>query len=696
MNKYFFRVVLLFFAAGNFLLPNQAKAQIEEPVKWSFVVQHQKDNKDNVVLLTITAKVDKDWHLYSQYNTLGITQATVFTYDKSENYKLVGKTIEPKYVEFTDEYGTDRYFEKSPVVFTQKIKVLSEKDFVLTGMVEAQACINDKCIYVSTDFDIPIKGMKQIVSDEQPEEEDADSSNIEDATENTGEIIDSLKNTMITEGDSSSETEDGMSTWVILLISFFAGLAALLTPCVFPMVPLTVNFFMKGDSKKNGFKNALIFGFSIIIIFAILGMLLSLIFGGDAAYMISTHWIPNMLFFIIFMVFALSFFGLFEITLPSSWSNKSDAKSEKGGLVGIFFVALTTVIVSFSCIGPILGGVVFSFSTGESGVLTPLVSMLGFAFGFAIPFTLLALCPSVMGKMKSGSWMNSVKIVFAFLEMALGLKFLSQADLYCGWGILDREVYLAFWIVIFALMGFYLLGKLKFKGDSDVKQLGVPRIFLSIVTFAFVIYLIPGMWGAPLKALSGFVPPLTTQDFDTERLIVENKITSTTSTSSIPEGFENVKHGDQLHFPTGFYGFFDLEDAKAYAKKVNKPIFVDFTGKTCANCREMEFKVWTDPHVRRILTEEYVMVALYADANTIILSEEEWVTNSKGKVLKRLGDKNRNYQMEKYKVNAQPYYVLLDANENILSKNGKGVGRSSIQEFTAFLEEGLEEFNKRK
>ena len=696
MNRYFFRIIVLFFLTGFFSLQNPVKAQVEEPVKWSFSAKVQ---ENNIVLLTITAKVDKGWHLYSQYNTLGITQKTVFTYEKSKNYKLVGKTVEPKYVEFTDNFGTDRYFEKSPVVFTQKIEVLSEKDFVLVGMVEAQACIEGKCIYVSTDFEIPVKGMKQNgeQSSSEPDADDTLDSNDTSEQDTIGDNANSSDAVIETKEENQPESEEGMSTWIIFLVSFIAGLAALLTPCVFPMIPLTVNFFMKGDNKKNGVKNAITFGISIVAIFAILGILLSLIFGGDAAYIISTHWIPNLLFFVIFIVFALSFFGLFEITLPSSWSNKSDAKSEKGGFVGIFFVALTTVIVSFSCIGPIVGGVVFSFSTGESGILTPLFSMLGFSLGFAIPFTLLALFPSVMEKMKSGSWMNSVKIVFAFLEVALGLKFLSQADLYCGWRILDREVYLALWIVIFALMGFYLLGKLKFKGDSDVKQLGVPRIFLSIVTFSFVIYLIPGMWGAPLKALSGFVPPLTTQDFDMERLIVENKITSTTHTSAIPDGFENVKYGDELHFPTGFYGFFDLEEAKAYSKKVNKPIFVDFTGKTCANCRDMEYRVWTDPQVRRLLTEEYVMLALYADANTIKLPEEEWVTNSKGKVLKRLGDKNRNYQMERYKVNAQPYYVLLDAEENILTKNGKGIGREqNIQKFIEFLEEGLAEFNKRK
>ncbi len=698
MNKRFLKLLLLIVTIGIIPWNNSVKAQIEEPVKWAFTSEHE---KDNIVILKITAKVDKGWHLYSQYNTLGITQATIFKYDKSNNYKLAGKTTEPKYVEFTDDFGTDRYFEKSPVIFTQKIEVFSEKDFVITGTVDAQACIEGKCILVGTDFEIQVKGIPQVKGNENANVDenpvDKEESNISNQPEEIQKPDEQkLDNTTTAPAPEEGTKGKASSRMMIFFTSFLFGLIALLTPCVFPMIPLTISFFMKGNSKKNGVKNALIFGTSIIVIFAILGILLTLLFGENATYIISTHWIPNLLFFVIFLVFALSFFGLFEITLPSSWANKSDAESEKGGLLGIFFVALTTVLVSFSCTGPIIGTVIIEVAAGSSDRITPLISMLGFAVGFAIPFTLLALFPSVMENMKAGSWMNSVKIVFGFLELALGLKFLSQADLYCGWRILDREVYLALWIVIFVLMGFYLLGKLKFKGDSDLKQISVVRLFLSIITFSFAMYLVPGMWGAPLKALSGFVPPMTTQDFDIERLIIENKSTGTSATA-VSEEFQHVKYGDKLHFPTGFYGFFDLEEAKAYAKKVNKPIFIDFTGKTCANCREMENRVWTDPQVRKLLTEKYVMVALYADVNTIELPEEEWVINSKGKTIKRLGEKNLNYQKERYQMNAQPYYVLIDENENILSKNGKGLSYDKdIQKFVDFLEEGLSEYQKRK
>ncbi|MDR0604018.1 MAG: thioredoxin family protein [Bacteroidales bacterium] len=687
MNKRLIKLVLSVFLTGILSWNNFAIAQIEEPVKWTFVSKLQKDNH---VLLKITANIAKGWHLYSQYNTLGITQQTIFTFDKSNNYKLIGKTTEPKYVEFTDDFGTDRYFELSTVVFTQLIEVYTEKDFVITGTVDAQACIEGKCILVGTDFEIPVKGIKSTSS---PKVDTVNSSSVsedEDTTTNQNVVSETIQEDI----HHSEPPKERMSNIMIFFISLLAGLAALLTPCVFPMIPLTVSFFMKGDNKKGGIKKALIFGISIVIIFAILGIALTLLFGENATYIISTHWIPNLFFFIIFIIFALSFFGLFEITLPSSWANKSDAQSEKGGLMGIFFVALTTVLVSFSCTGPIIGGVIIGVAADSIDRITPLISMLGFALGFAVPFTLLALFPSAMGKMKAGSWMNSVKIVFGFLELALGLKFLSQADLYCGWRLLDREVFLAFWIVIFTLLGLYLLGKLKFKGDADLKQIGVFRLFLSIITFSFVMYMIPGMWGAPLKTLSGYIPPMTTQDFDMERLLHEHK---GTATSTVPDEYKDIKYGKELHLPTGFDGFFDLEEAKVYAKKVNKPIFIDFTGKTCPNCREMENRVWTDLKVRKLLTEEYVIVALYTDANTIHLPESEWVINNKGKTLKRLGDKNLNYEMERYRMNAQPYYVLIDEHENVLSLDRKGKGyEKDPQVFAKFLQEGLTVFHQKK
>ncbi|MFZ4414835.1 MAG: protein-disulfide reductase DsbD family protein, partial [Bacteroidales bacterium] len=372
----------------------------------------------------------------------------------------------------------------------------------------------------------------------------------------------------------------------------------------------------------------------------------------------------------------------------SSLINKSDQNADKGGYLGTFFVAFTTVLVSFSCTGPILGAALIELSSGSNNSMVFFISMMGFALGFAIPFTLLAMFPSVLNRLKSGSWLNTVKIVFGFLEIALGLKFLSMADLGANWGLLDRETFLSLWIVVFALLGFYLLGKLKFKGDNELEKISVQRLMLSIVTFSFVIYMIPGLWGAPLKVLSGYVPPLTTQDFDINKLIIENG----GKTSHVSDLGER-KYTDILHLPTGFEGFFDLNEAKAYAKKVNKPIFVDFTGKTCANCREMEANVWNAPEVKKILTENYVIVALYADANFIELAENEWVTTKEGKVIKRLGSKNLNYQITRFNMNAQPYYVLMDWNENILTKENKAYDKT-VENFVKFLNEGLEVFKK--
>ena len=674
------RICCSIFLSAVFFSGHSVSAQILEPVKWSFTA---KEDKANTVILTITATVDKNWHLYSQYNTEGITQATVFTFEKSKNYKLAGKTIEPKYVELADDFGTDRYFDKSPVLFTQKIEVLSEKDFVISGNVDAQACTGGKCILVGTDFEIAVKGIKR---------SDADTNNVGETTvseeeqENTAE---NQTNTLIQSDNSKKDTEK--SAWLIFLISFGAGLLALITPCVFPMIPMTISFFMKGGSnRKQGLKYAYFFGGSIIFIFAVLGLILTALLGKDAMYLISTHWVPNLLFFVIFMVFAFSFFGLFELTLPSSWVNKSDKQSDKGGYIGAFFIALTTVLVSFSCTGPILGAALIGATSGSSDSIVFFISMVGFALGFALPFTLLAMFPQSLKKMKSGSWLNTVKIVFGFLEIALGLKFLSMADLSGNWHLLDREVYLALWIVTFSLLGLYLLGKLKFKGDSELKQISVFRLFLAIASFSFVVYMIPGMWGAPLKAISGYVPPMTTQDFDIEKLITENTKKEVTETI---QTLQNRKYTDMLHFPTGFDGFFDLDEAKAYAKQVNKPIFIDFTGKTCANCREMEYYVWTNKEVKKILNEDYVMVALYADANFIKLPENEWIKTEDGKIIKTLGKKNHHLQMELYNVNAQPFYVITDADGNKLTKENKAYDKN-VDNFIHFLQEGLENFKK--
>ncbi|MFZ4399885.1 MAG: cytochrome c biogenesis protein CcdA [Bacteroidales bacterium] len=661
-------------------------SQIKSPVKWTYTV---KQDKTNTAELIFTANIEKGWHLYSQFMEEGGPIVTSFVFNKDKNYKLEGKTAEPKpNAEYDEMFKmTVKYFNKQ-AIFKQKIKILSNIDFAVKGNFEYMVCNDGSCIpFQDNVFEFKIKANPNLTTTENTAILETDT---QSQPKNTIDTSSSKTDTStITVTAKSPLKTNSKPLYLIFLIAFVAGLLTLITPCVFPMIPMTISFFMKGNkNRKKGLQQAYFFGFSIVLIFGVLGMLLTLLLGKDAMYIISTHWIPNLLFFLIFMIFALSFFGLFELTLPSSLINKSDQNADKGGYLGTFFVAFTTVLVSFSCTGPILGAALIELSSGSNESLVFLISMLGFALGFAIPFTLLAMFPSVLSKLKSGSWLNTVKIVFGFLEIALGLKFLSMADLGANWGLLDRETFLALWIVVFALLGFYLLGKLKFKGDSEVEHISVYRLMLSIVSFSFVIYMIPGLWGAPLKVLSGYVPPLTTQDFDINRLIVENS-----GGSSNKSDLGERKYTDKLHLPTGFEGFFDLNEAKAYAKKVNKPLFVDFTGKTCANCREMESNVWNAPEVKKILTEKYVMVALYADANFIDLPENEWVTTKEGKVIKKLGSKNLNYQITRFNINAQPYYVIMDAKENVLTKENKAYDKT-VANFVSFLNEGLETYKK--
>ena len=673
-------------------------AQQMNPAKWKYEV---KTISDNEAELQFTVSLENNWHIYSQHTDENGPIGLSFSFDKTNDYTLVGNVAEPKPHEEFDEMFkcTIRSFSGT-VVFRQKIKINTTNDFKVTGIMSYQLCNDGSCIAPEDiDFSFNVKGAKATVAvaENNTTEVEATAEVEEEAADRAVVVADETTAAAETVSAEETTSEEGKSDSVLLifLTSFGVGLITLLTPCVFPMIPMTINFFMNsGENRKKGMRQAMVFGLSIVFIFGVLGVLLSLIFGPQVMYLIGTHWIPNLLFFVIFLVFALSFFGLFEITLPSWLINKSDEEAEKGGILAPFFIALTTVLVSFSCTGPILGGALIELSAGSTNRLIPLISMLGFAIGFALPFTLLAMFPSVLRNLKSGNWLNTVKVVFAFLELALGLKFLSMADLNAGWGILDRETYLALWITIFGLMGLYLIGKIHFKGDEPGQPVGVVRLFLAIITFAFVVYMIPGMWGAPLKAISGYVPPMTTQDFDLEKSIYEStkniKVSASAETDGLPA---DRKYADKLHMPTGFDGFYDLEEAKAYAKKVNKPIFIDFTGKTCANCREMEYYVWTDEEVKRILNEEYVMVALYADVNYIEIPEEEWITDSKGRTIKTLGKRNLEYQKNKYNMNAQPYYVLIDSEENVLTKENHKYDRD-VQKFISFLNEGISNFKK--
>lgn len=488
----------------------------------------------------------------------------------------------------------------------------------------------------------------------------------------------------------SAGAASGGNLWSLIIEAILWGFAALLTPCVFPMVPMTVSFFLKGSSTPAaGRFKAAMYGLFIILLYTVpisLIILITRIVGGDAVTAdifnwLATHWIPNIIFFIVFMIFAASFFGAFEIVLPTSLVNKSDKNADKGGLIGIFFMALTLVLVSFSCTGPIVGTVLIKSTEGE--FWTPMVTMLAFSVAFALPFTILALFPSLLTKLKSGSWMNTVKVVLGFIEVALGFKFLSVADQTYHWGLLDREVYLAIWIVTFTLLGFYLLGKIRFAHDTPKDHVSVKRLAAAIAVFSFVVYMIPGMFGAPLKALSGYLPPITTQDF-----VLGGNVASVAAAPA-EESESGTKY--DLHLPLGLTGYFELEEGLAAAREAGKPVFVDITGHGCVNCREMESRVWSDPQVLDMLMNDFVVVALYTD-DKMKLAEEDWITTESGEVLKQMGRANSYIVRTRFGVNAQPNYALLSPEgELLVPVRGYDL---SIPGFIEFLQSGLDAYHK--
>lgn len=497
-----------------------------------------------------------------------------------------------------------------------------------------------------------------------------------------------------------------------MILAFGAGLAALLTPCVFPMIPLTVSFFgskkqapnigivpigqdNSSDTRKSrsGLQKALLYGFFIILIYVFAGTIVAQINGPEFANWLSTHWVPNVFFFLVFLVFAASFLGMFELTLPNSWINKMDGLgNQKKGWLGIFFMAFTLVLVSFSCTGPIVGSVLVLSAGGA--IVKPILGMFAFSLALALPFTLFAAFPQWLQKLpKSGGWLQEVKVVLGFLELALAIKFLSIADQVYHWGILDREVFLALWIAIFTLLGLYLLGKLRLPHDSESNRTTVPKLLMAIVVFSFTVYMVPGMFGAPLKPLSGYLPPLTTQEFTLGVAPGSNGLPSVPEgniekNNGTENGCPGPKHTELFKLPHGLEGYFDLEQARECAKAQGKPIFVDFTGHGCVNCREMEARVWSDPRVLQLLNEEYVVLALYVDEKTELSKDSWYISKYDGKTKKTIGKQNADYQIVKFTNNAQPFYVLMDTDENVLVE--PNAYDLDIEKFIAFLEEGLE------
>ncbi|MFV0554180.1 MAG: protein-disulfide reductase DsbD family protein [Mangrovibacterium sp.] len=689
-------------------------AQIMEPVKWSFNTTEKGDE----VVLNFKATIDGHWHLYDQNLPEGGPVSTEFIYENEAGFEKVGDiTTSVKPIELFDKTFDMklRYFEKE-VTFSQRIKVKDANLKSIEGYVTFMACDDENCIPpADVDFNFKVSAPKKAAAvatkAEAPKKEapkaeakttSAPAPKAEPVKEEPAPVV---AEEVVAETPApaapqaapvatAEQPEEGHSSlWFFFFISFLAGLAAILTPCVFPMIPMTVSFFMhSGKSKAESRLHAIFYGISIVAIYTIIGTIVAIVFGPDIANWLSTHWIPNLIFFIVFMLFAFSFFGMFEITLPSSLANKSDKGVDKGGYAGAFFMALTLVLVSFSCTGPIVGAILVESAGGE--IIKPIIGMLGFSLAFALPFTLFAFFPAWLSNLpKSGGWLNSVKVVLGFIELALGLKFLSIADQTYHWGILDREVYIALWIVIFTLLGFYLLGKLKFAHDSDVKHVSVPRLVMAIASFSFVVYMVPGMFGAPLKAISGYMPPMHSHDFNLREVVREEIKLSGGVAASQSSICEDPKYGDFLHLPHGLEGYFDYEQGMACAKAQNKPVFIDFTGHGCVNCREMEAAVWSDPRVLKHLKEDFVIIALYVDDKTA-LPESEWTTSSyDGKVKKTVGKKYADYQITHYNVNAQPYYVLLDSNGEKL--NLPKAYDLNPDNFVKFLEDGLAAFKNK-
>ena len=494
-----------------------------------------------------------------------------------------------------------------------------------------------------------------------------------------------------TKANASSEIQESgkKSLWSIFIAGLVGGFAALLMPCIFPMLPLTVSYFTKqAGSRASGISKALLYGLFIIVIYVALGMIITISFGSDALNALSTNGIFNFLFFLLLVVFAASFFGAFEITLPSSFVNKMDAKSDKGGLVGLFFMAFSLSLVSFSCTGPIIGTLlVEAASKGER--LGPAIGMLGFSIALAIPFGLFAMFPSMLKSLpKSGGWLNSVKVVLGFLELALALKFLSNVDLAYHWNWLDREVFLSLWIAIFSMMGLYLIGKIKFSHDSELKFLSVPRTILAIIVFSFVVYMVPGLWGAPLKSISAFLPPSATQDFDLSAGIAA----APAHTDGKVKKYAEIFH--ERGTPKGFDPYYDYDQALETAKELNKPVLIDFTGWNCVNCREMEANVWTDPAVAKLLKEEFIMAELFVDDKTELPANEQFVSTYSGKKIKTIGNKNSDFQASTFNSNSQPLYVIVDASGKVLVPQS-GANRN-IEQYKAFLQSGIDAFKAKK
>lgn len=665
-----------------------AEAQILTPVKWEIKLE---DSDSSVKTLLFSAKLDNGWHLYDMNLPEGGPISTSFNYETLKGAKTVGSPVPSKKATtvYDEQFEMNLSWYAHEVSFTQKLEITNPKAFKVEGYVEFMACNDENCLppdkesFSFNQSNINVEKTLQAMAkvEDIPAEELADAvSVVEEVSEDVS--VAKPNKTADTEGTSSSLVHSDLwepvieelkafgdttvtaadTSWLFIFFAgFLGGLIALLTPCVWPMIPMTVSFFLKRTKdRKKAIRDAVTYGVSIIVIYLVLGLLITGIFGASALNDLSTNAIFNIIFFLLLVLFAVSFFGAFEIVLPSSWTNKLDMKADSTtGIISIFFMSFTLVLVSFSCTGPIIGTLLVQAASMGSKV-GPAIGMFGFALALSIPFSFFAVFPNMLQSMpKSGGWLNSVKVVLGFLELALALKFLSVADLAYGWRLLDREVFVVLWIVIFALLGFYLLGKIRFSHDSDLKHVSVPRLFMAIISFGFSIYMIPGLWGAPLKAISAFAPPLYTQDFSL---------------------YDNEVHA----------AFTDYEAGMEYAKRNNKPVMIDFSGYGCVNCRKMEASVWTNIRVKDILEKDYVLITLIVDDKSKLPEPIEIVENGKTRVLRTVGDKWSYLQRSKFGANAQPFYVLLDGDGKPLSPSY--AFDEDVSKYIQFLNKGLSEF----
>jgi len=647
-----------------------------DPVKWKTSVEKKSDNE---VVLVFEAAIDNEWHMYSQFTPEGGALPTEFTYkDQKGNFELVGKTKESEYKKvFNDVFEVDEYYFANKARFTQTVKVTNPNLKALKVAISYQVC-KEACIQQDKVFDFTLPALKIEASEVVPTTT-GDSASVAPAADSTN-FVTAGTTTSTTQPVGKKEEQKGLFT--IFIIAFLSGFAALLTPCVFPMIPMTVSFFTKqSKNRAQGIRNAVFYGASIIIIYVLLGSFVTAVFGADALNALSTNVWFNIIFFVLLVVFASSFLGAFEIMLPNSWANKVDRQADRGGIIGILFMALALAIVSFSCTGPIVGTLLVE--AASKGGIAPIVGMLGFSTALALPFMLFAMFPGWLNSLpKSGGWLNTVKVFLGFLELALAFKFLSNADLVLQTHLLEREIFLAIWIAIFGTLALYLFGKITLPHDSPLSHISVGRLGLGLLVLSFTIYMIPGLWGAPLKLISGFPPPMTYSE--SPYGVGYTKGGGTASTEALPDGAKLGAHD--------IMAFTDYQKGMAYAKSVNKPILLDFTGFACVNCRKMEDFVWSKPEILSILKKDVVLISLYVDDKRELPKNEQYVSKETGKEIVTIGNKWSDFQITHYKANAQPYYIILDNQENRLSEP---VGYTpDVDEYKAWLETAIAKYKK--